>query len=339
MRYTQSKEQSAEVLRLALGLMGQHDAAFNPLTFTVWYEHASGINSRLSHSIEECLRAEPRLGDTTIARLYREHVSEIDESAIELARGRLDQVMTGMAESAARTGDRAGVFGAALGSLKQALHGKAVHDLQADISRVLEGTTEMKDSAAALQRQVAASRLEIEQLRDDLSRARDEALVDPLTRIVNRKGFDQRIRGMLGEAPGPERSHWLVMLDIDRFKAVNDTYGHVMGDRVLQAVAEVLRGCITDSAHCVARYGGEEFAFLLPHCAPGLAQALAEVGRQRVKALKVRDRRTQSVVLTVTISAGVASMQPGDDAQTLVARADEALYAAKEAGRDRVICA
>jgi diguanylate cyclase len=101
----------------------------------------------------------------------------------------------------------------------------------------------------------------------------------------------------------------------------------------------VLRGCITDSAHCVARYGGEEFAFLLPHCAPGLAQALAEVGRQRVKALKVRDRRTQSVVLTVTISAGVASMQPGDDAQTLVARADEALYAAKEEGRDRVVCA
>jgi diguanylate cyclase len=129
------------------------------------------------------------------------------------------------------------------------------------------------------------------------------------------------------------------MLDIDRFKAVNDTYGHVMGDRVLQAVGEVLRRCVSDRLHSVARYGGEEFALLLPHSEAAVAMALAETCRLGVKALKIRDRRTQSTMLTVTISAGVACHGAGEAAVSLTSRADEALYEAKQAGRDRVVCA
>jgi diguanylate cyclase len=204
------------------------------------------------------------------------------------------------------------------------------------ITSVLEGTAEMKSSAVALQQQVASSRQGIERVRGELSRARDDALIDPLTRVLSRNGFDRRLAQMLAQPPGPQRSHWLVMLDIDRFKAVNDNYGHVMGDRVLQAVAEVLRGCVADPAHCVARCGGEEFAMLLPHCTPELALALAETGRQRVKAPQLRDLRGRSVVLIVTISAGIAAMREGDDAQELIARADAALHAARQAGRDRV---
>jgi diguanylate cyclase len=126
------------------------------------------------------------------------------------------------------------------------------------------------------------------------------------------------------------------MMDIDHFKRVNDTHGHVMGDRILQAVAEVMRTNVTDPSHSVARYGGEEFAILMPQSTLDEAAAVAELIRHRVGDMKVRDRRTQNVVLTVTISGGVAAMAPGDDASSLVARADELLYAAKAAGRDRV---
>lgn len=87
MRYTESRERSAEVLRAALALMGQHDAAFNPLAFAVFYEHVAGINARLSQAIQACLRTEPRLGDATIARLYRDHVNDIDEAALQQASG------------------------------------------------------------------------------------------------------------------------------------------------------------------------------------------------------------------------------------------------------------
>jgi diguanylate cyclase len=336
MRYTEPRERSAELLRAALAQMGRHDAAFNPITFAVWYEHTAGINTRLTRALDECLRAEPRLSDQIMARLYREFVSEVDEISMERASGELQRLMAGMAETAAHTGSQAGTFGDQLTGLTEALHGNKPDTLAPLLSQAVVGTAQMRASAAALQQQVEKGRREIDRLRDDLSRARDEALIDPLSRVLNRKGFDQRVQALLDTPVTPGRAHCVVMLDIDRFKQVNDTHGHVMGDRILQAVAEVMRSTVTDPSHSVARYGGEEFAILMPQSTLDSAAAAAELIRHRVGDMKVRDRRTQHVVLTVTISGGVAAMAVGDDASSLVARADELLYAAKAAGRDRV---
>ncbi len=336
MRYEQSKERSAELLRAALAKMGQHDAAFNPLTFAVWYEVVAGINSRLTRDIEAFLLAEPRLGDDRIARLYREHISPVDEVAMQRASGEFQRVMSGMAESAARTGDKAGAFNDQLSGLTQALRADEDSALGSVLGQALAGTVEMKESAASLQQQISASRQEIERLRDDLSRARDEALVDPLTRVLNRKGFDQKLQAMLDSAPGPGRTHCLILLDIDRFKSVNDSHGHVMGDRVLQVVAGLLRSGVSDATHSVARYGGEEFACLMPNSTPQQARDRAESMRLDIKAAKTIDRRNPGPGIMVTVSAGVAQLRASDDGPSLVARADVALYAAKQGGRDRV---
>ncbi len=169
---------------------------------------------------------------------------------------------------------------------------------------------------------------------------RDESLIDALTQVLNRKGFDEKLADMLAQPMTEGRLHGLIMFDIDYFKKVNDTHGHVMGDRVLQALGEVLKSCIPPhSSASVARYGGEEFAMLVPATTPDECLKLAEVVRTRTKALKVRDRRTQAVVLTVTISCGLALQQTGEDALSLTARADAALYQSKQDGRDRVTCA
>lgn len=336
MRYAKPRERSAEVLRAALAQMGRHDAAFNPITFAVWYEHTAGINARLNRAIDECLCTEPRLSDKTMVRLYREYVSGVDAAAVESASSELQRLMASMAASAARTGSQAGTFGDQLSGLTDALHDKKTDALAPLLDQALAGTAEMRASAVALRQQVESSRREIDRLRDDLGRARDEALIDPLSKVLNRKGFDQRVQALLDTPVTPGRAHCLVMMDIDRFKLVNDTHGHVMGDRILQAVAEVMRSSITDPSHSVARYGGEEFAVLMPQTSMDAAVALAELIRHRVGDMKVRDRRTLHVVLTITISGGVAAMAAGDDASSLVARADELLYAAKAAGRDRI---
>jgi diguanylate cyclase len=144
---------------------------------------------------------------------------------------------------------------------------------------------------------------------------------------------------MLADPPEPGKVHGLVMLDIDHFKKVNDSHGHVMGDRVIQALGEVLRSCVTDPQHASARYGGEEFAILMPQSSREAVLALAEAVRLKTRAMKIRDRRTQEVVLAVSLSAGVAVFKPGDDAQALIERADAALYQSKQAGRDRVTAA
>jgi diguanylate cyclase len=339
MRYTEARERSAEVLRAALGRMGQHDAAFNPVTFTVWYEYMAGINPALARALDAALQGTTRLDDAAVARLYRDHVADVDAMAMERLSGEFRQVMAGIADSATLTGHRAGAFGDQLEDLSSALRSQDLSGLPPRLSEALAGTAEMKHSAQALQQQVATSRGEIERLQADLSRARDEAQMDPLTRILNRKGFDQRLHAMLAEPPEGDGAHCLVMLDIDHFKTVNDTHGHLMGDRVIQALGEILRTSVADDTGSVARYGGEEFAILLPRTTLERSLKTAEAVRARTKAMKLRNRTTQEVVLTITVSGGVASMRQGDDASSLIARADAALYQSKQTGRDRVTCA
>ncbi|MFZ4285619.1 diguanylate cyclase [Variovorax sp. HJSM1_2] len=339
MHYKESRERSAELLRAAIGHMGHHDAALNPLSFTVWYEYAAGLNLRLNEAIARRLLEEPRFGDATIERLYREHIASIDVATMERIGNDFKRTMHGMAESASNTGAQAGAFGAQLFNLTQALQDSDAPALGPWLSEALQGTAEMKSSAEALQQRVASSQREIERLQGELTRVRDESLVDTLTGTLNRKGFESRVQDLLRPAVEEAPPNCLVMLDIDHFKKVNDTHGHVMGDKVIELLGEILRTSVTHKSHAVARYGGEEFAILLPRTSLEESLQLAERVRERTKAMKIRNRATQEVIMTVTISAGVAVAREDDDVVSLVARADGALYQAKQSGRNRVTCA
>jgi diguanylate cyclase len=171
-----------------------------------------------------------------------------------------------------------------------------------------------------------------------LTRARDEVLLDPLTGVLNRKGFDLSLASLMQQPQVPGHSHSLIMIDIDHFKRVNDKHGHVIGDQVIRGLAELLRRSVPAGEQRVSRYGGEEFAVLLPGTSAAEGARLAEGLRQQVSAMKIRDRRTQQVLMQVTISAGVAEMVPQDDPTSWTTRADAALYRSKQAGRDRVMC-
>ena len=332
-RYTQPKEKSAELLRIALSHMGKHQAAFNPLTFTVWYEHSAGINPKLTGAIEQLQGKAATVDDTVVASLYREHVAPPDEEAMERIGGQMQTLMAGVAQSASHTGHKAGAFGDQLHGLTQALASQDAQVLQTHVAEVMAGTAEMKASVEALHRKVQTSQDEIHRLREELARASVEALIDPLTGILNRRGFEAQLQSMTSQGSG---EHCLVMLDIDHFKKVNDTFGHLVGDRVIASLGDVLRHSLTHPAHAAARYGGEEFALLLPLTSIEQGEQLAEAVRARVKAVRFLDRAKRDIGLSVTISAGVAVLRRGEEAASLVARADGALYEAKRAGRNRV---
>lgn len=336
-RYRESKEQSSETMRQVLGLMARHDAAFNPINYAVWYEHAAGINSSLSAALEEALRTEPQVSDATLFRLYQEHLLEPDALALQEVSQQMQRVISGVQGSADRTGEQAGVYEGQLNQLVRDIRNGSPVAAQSMLKRILQGTSDMGDSARELSSEVAQCRLEIDRLSTELTRVMDEALTDPLTGILNRKGFDQKLDAMFKEPTRAGEAHCLVLLDIDLFKRVNDTYGHVMGDRVIQAVGEVLKTRLTNIAsYSVARYGGEEFAVLLPHASINVATHVAELVRQRTKSVKIRDRRSNSVAVSITISGGLAAIRPGDDVKSFIERADRALYQSKMAGRDRI---
>ena len=152
-----------------------------------------------------------------------------------------------------------------------------------------------------------------------------EVRTDPLTGVRNRRALDETLQtrlSMLGRYANPFS---VAVLDVDHFKQVNDEHGHLEGDRILQDVAHMLELTVRDT-DIVARFGGEEFVVVMPETDAEGAIIFAE---------RMRIRIEES--LPVTISGGIAEAIPGDDSRRLLTRADEALYAAKEAGRNQVL--
>jgi diguanylate cyclase (GGDEF)-like protein len=161
-------------------------------------------------------------------------------------------------------------------------------------------------------------------------------MVDPLTQIWNRRAFLELAAQELSRARRHGSAVGLLMVDLDHFKRINDVHGHPAGDAVLVEVAARVRGVLRESDQ-VARYGGEELVVLVPGCGPAGAYAVAERVR---RAIGGRTVRFGGAGLRVTASLGVAAARDaGERLQGLIARADEALYRAKRAGRDRTVVA
>ncbi|SFU52944.1 diguanylate cyclase domain-containing protein [Pseudoduganella namucuonensis] len=174
-------------------------------------------------------------------------------------------------------------------------------------------------------------------LRDQAESLRAQSYVDGLTGIANRRHFDVALQRELGRAQRHGGELSLLLMDIDSFKAYNDHFGHQQGDACLTMVAEAFAGKLQRSADLAARYGGEEFAAILPDTGPEQARQHAEAIRACIAALEIT-HAPAAVRPHVTMSIGVASFDKDRlaDAESLLRAADQALYAAKRAGRDRV---
>ncbi len=173
-----------------------------------------------------------------------------------------------------------------------------------------------------------------ERLRNDMGHAIELALIDPLTGLYNQRYLMRDLAVRL--AQGRDAALALVMIDVDHFKTVNDRWGHPVGDRALRQVADVLRGRVR-LADSVARYGGEEFAVVMPGASVADAEAAAERLRAAVESMTFQPDGAAGYPLT--ISLGVATRGTGGSVEQLIAAADQALYAAKGGGRNRVVTA
>lgn len=178
-----------------------------------------------------------------------------------------------------------------------------------------------------IQRQLEAANRELQRL----------VTIDGLTQVANRRRFEEYFFQEWQRMAREQMPISLILCDVDFFKFYNDTYGHQAGDRCLQEVAIAIKNTVKRPADLVARYGGEEFAVILPKTDMEGAILIAETICSVVRKLAFPHMNSQ-VSSYVTISAGVATKipQPGSDLQAIIAMADQALYQAKTAGRDRV---
>ncbi|MBK5532197.1 diguanylate cyclase [Pseudomonas sp. TH08] len=183
-----------------------------------------------------------------------------------------------------------------------------------------------------LSERVAHMEQEAQGFREHLEVQRQKALIDPLTGLPNRAAWSERLEHEIKQWQQHGNTLSLAMLDLDHFKRINDNYGHLAGDKVLKIIATVLRKRLRGSDF-IARFGGEEFVLLLPATPPAVGAKLLETLRAAIEACPFHFKGER---VTITISMGLASFKPGEHSDLVLKRADQALYRAKNAGRNRV---
>lgn len=184
----------------------------------------------------------------------------------------------------------------------------------------------------SLSERVAHMEQEALGFREHLEEQRQKALIDPLTGLPNRAAWSERLEHEIQQWQQHGNTLSLAMLDLDHFKRINDSYGHLAGDKVLKIIATVLRKRLRGSDF-IARFGGEEFVLLLPATPPAVGAKLLETLRAAIEACPFHFKGER---VTITISMGLASFRVGEHSDLVLKRADQALYRAKNAGRNRV---
>lgn len=335
MRYREEKDQSAELLRLALPLMARQSAALHPISYTLWYEHVAGINPSLSAVLDARLAGQAALVEDDVYDLHARYVVARDMEVLDRLQRKLRDVLEEAAQTAATALEGSGEFEAALRDTRTRLDAAAslesVHSIIAELARE---TARMHSATEAVHEKLDARAREVELLTQQLEQAKSEALLDPLTGLKNRRGFELAV-SELATSGASFKGAALVLADIDHFKEINDRHGHLLGDKILRSIGQTLQSNIK-GRDIAARPGGDEFCILLQQTPLAGARALAEQIRTAVAAGRIRRPDSKEQPGSATLSIGVAAGRGDDTLETLLARADAALYAAKRAGRNRI---
>lgn len=335
LKYDQDRDASAELFRLVLQRMSKHEAAFTPCCYAVWYEYLAGINLRLKLAMDKMLDQSIPMDDAAIDALFHEYVSELRGDAQRLIGDNAQRILSDILRHAEEADHKAHEYGDQLEQSAQLLDTSGADALRSVVTNLQSDTQQMRSAVVNLQDNLQNSRQEIEQLKRELEHARVEALTDPLTGTLNRRGFEMQFSRLLAERETAQAGISLIMLDIDHFKKINDTHGHLFGDKVIRGVAEVLKANVKGK-DAIARLGGEEFGVLLPETSLSGARVLADKIRQMVEKGRIRRQDGKDEIGGITISLGVAELNPNEDTTAFLNRADKALYISKENGRNRV---
>ncbi|WP_106638986.1 GGDEF domain-containing protein [Allosphingosinicella vermicomposti] len=306
----------------------------NPANYLLAYRLCCGPDEDMSREIDEATRDGVRLSQDEADRIRVKYGfqrasgdpdrANAEEAAlVEEARDQMER-FTRIVQ-ATRDGNQA--YGRELNHAADQLSRMTGAE---SIQALLKLTTTMIDRARTAEERMEQAVTEADSLRVKLASVTEEAQSDALTGLANRRAFQDRHR-MLSESNVPM---CLALCDIDKFKAINDTHGHAVGDRVLKAVANILSE--TCGKHLVARYGGEEFAILFSGIPLRAATTMVETAQAELAAKHFKVRNTDVAIGMLTFSAGIVESKTGEKRDRLVQRADALLYRAKQNGRDRV---
>ena len=322
----------------ALRLMQEHGVWPTPLNYELWLYVAGDPDCALAQEIFRLIKAGETITEDVSESLAGKFIArlklndEVRDAGLKLTRelASITEVIV-EAQKAQKT------YGETLEGARKTMSAVDAIALGGLIESLTEATNMVLSQHGVLENRLSESSREVNRLRKHLDQVRMEAMTDALTNLANRKSFDEALDGHC-ESDDVSKPLTLAVIDIDHFKRFNDTWGHQTGDQVLRYVASVLAR-IGRPPRLAARYGGEEFGLLFPGETCVNVERLLNEARIEIASRVLKRRSTNEDLGTVTISAGIAQREYGEDAFDLLDRADKALYLSKNNGRNKVTLA
>ncbi len=326
-----------ELTRRALDLIEQHKIWPTPLNIELFSHFVADPKSSLGIEIQELLDSEDRFTDRTSLRLAVNHFPEARLADHIRTTGsfllkELEDVSQAINRAQDSNDSYSGVLNDTSDNLSKAPEGPVVMQLVENLSAA---TQQAKSETESLEKRLNESVSEVKRLQENLETLRRLVDTDALTKLANRKAFDEEIQLACAEADSTGQDLSVALLDIDHFKSFNDKWGHQTGDQVIRFVASTLKQ-FSPPPRLAARYGGEEFSIVFPNEGAAKVETIVNDLCEEIANRKLRRRSSNDELGTITVSAGLAQRKRGETPESLIERADKALYASKRAGRNKV---
>lgn len=335
--YPESIDASGKYLRLTLQYISQYNLPYNPITYALWYEYTTGRNEKLLADIQALQKNEVNISFEIVLKLFRKHVVNNQVLLAEKKGSEFQTILTEMARQLGNSGDELDDQGNSLKNhAKKLSRTTSIEDASAIAQEIVLKTKSVVTSSRNLKKKMDETISEISTLNEELKGIKQAAKTDILTGLLNRRGFDEAISEAQQYSITHKKAFSIIFTDIDHFKKVNDTHGHLIGDNVLKMLSRLLNEHIKGK-DTAARFGGEEFILILPDTPLKGAFILAEQIRKNLQTMRWVAKKSGQSIGAITISLGVAQYKPEETVKSLIQRADNALYFAKENGRNKTV--
>ena len=334
--YDATAEQNAGFLRQSLPLMMKNNVSADPINYALWYEYVSGNNGKLKEDLDALISSKQDITPEKSIDLYKKHVCNASVESFEKINKELQVILNDTTQSVSLAGEKVSKAGDNFQETSRILQNTDnIEDIKSILSQVVAETKLLAETSQDLKSKLDDANNEMEEMRNELTLVREAAITDGLTGLLNRRAFDNILHDLVDQSSSTNFFS-LVILDLDYFKKINDSFGHLVGDKVLRYIAGVMKQKIPEE-HFAARYGGEEMAIIMPDTELEKALEIAENIRKTVEKNRLKRKDDGESIGQITLSAGIACFEPQDTVEMVIERADTALYKAKDNGRNQVI--
>ncbi|MCR9139143.1 MAG: GGDEF domain-containing protein [Alphaproteobacteria bacterium] len=325
----------SDIAKQVVEMMQEYGAAGLPRNYELFYEAATGTNKDLYKGLTK-LGTSPKQEDLdNLGRQFFAH--HHGDEVMEEAQGKIAVQVTEVLSLLRKEQVSLQKYGKVLGNTSVKMSSPAARDrklLDQIVNMLSRETNSTIDHGKEVVTSMSQTSVEIHNIQNELDRYKKLANTDPLTKLANRRAFDSHI-AHIGDDKKKDMYFALMFADVDHFKRINDTHGHIVGDKILAYVAKMIQSALPAGSF-VARIGGEEFAIAVDDTTKEEAGQMAEDIRSAVEKGQFINRKSGVNYGPVTLSLGICMAADASDSSDIYRKTDQALYASKNSGRNRI---